>query len=214
MVVLEQRTNHFEVLEARTRANMNPFEGTVTQALSFPNQTTVLSKSTRLSPGAPELLGVLYGSDGVMFSRIDANTVLAISAEPSGFDEALQIVNQALPRLLRNRPFRLASTSEPISAADATEIARRYLTALVECSDVTIDSAILRSDSRSWEIEGTFRSMPLAPSRRFIIQLHSITGAVVGYSSTPKQSLAPVITGICVIILALFFVVWLLFLIG
>jgi hypothetical protein len=103
--------------------------------------------------------------------------------------------------------------AKTISAAEATEIARNYVSAVAKTPEVSIDEVTLQQHNRRWEIQGTYRPIPFARSRRFQLQLGSGDGEIVDFASLQRTSLAPLVTGIVVILGTLLFLVWVLFLI-
>ena len=212
--ILEERTDRFMVVEERARAGVGHFVNDIDRSLASGTlNPALLDNSVDLSLGPPRLVGVLYSKEGVLFSRISAQTVVAISTEPSDFDEVLQIVSRALPTLIGQSRSRSFPEANPISAAEATETARNYVAAVVKSPDISIDEATLHRDSQTWNIQGSFRSMPFARSRRFQLQLGSGNGAVVRFIVLPTTSIAPLLTGIGVIVGTLFFLIWVLSLI-
>ena len=212
--ILEERTDRFMVVEERARAGVGHFVNDIDRSLASGTlNPALLDNSVDLSLGPPRLVGVLYSKEGVLFSRISAQTVVAISTEPSDFDEVLQIVSRALPTLIGQSRSRSLPEANPISAAEATETARNYVAAVVKSPDISIDEATLHRDSQTWNIQGSFRSMPFARSRRFQLQLGSGNGAVVRFIVLQTTSIAPLLTGIGVIVGTLFFLIWVLSLI-
>jgi len=212
--ILEERTDRFMVVEERARAGVGHFVNDIDRSLASGTlNPALLDNSVDLSLGPPRLVGVLYSKEGVLFSRISAQTVVAISTEPSDFDEVLQIVSRALPTLIGQSRSRSLPEANPISAAEATETARNYVAAVVKSPDISIDEATLHRDSQTWDIQGSFRSMPFARSRRFQLQLGSGNGAVVRFIVLQTTSIAPLLTGIGVILGTLFFLIWVLTLI-
>lgn len=98
------------------------------------------------------------------------------------------------------------------SAAEAAEIARNYVVALAKSPDVSIDGVTLSEAQELWEVQGSYRCMPFARSRRFQLQLRQGNGGITWFTSPPRPSLAPLVTGIGVIIGILIFMFWLFFL--
>jgi len=212
--ILDASDDRLTIVEESTRADIGPFDFDIDLSLTSGslNPALILDRSSDLNLGAPKLVGVLYGDEAVMFSRLGAQRILAISAEPSGFDEAMQTVNRVLPTLIekwgqhpeRGRPLK--------SAAEAAEIARSYVAAVVKSPDVYVDEVTLDQGRRVWEVQGSYRSIPFARSRRFQLRLGGESGAVIGFFSPQRPSLVPLVTGISIILGTLAFLVWLIFL--
>jgi len=212
--ILEANDDRFTILEESTRADIGPFDYDIDLSLTsgLLNAALILDRSSDLNLGVPKLVGVLYGDEAVMFSRIGNRKILAISAEPSDFDEAMQSVSRELPNLIERWGMSLNEIRVSKSAAEAAEIARNYVVAVVKSPDVYIDEVTLDQARRVWKIQGSYRSIPIARSRRFQLQLGSENGAVIGFFSPQRPSLAPLLTGMSIILGTLAFLVWLIFL--
>ncbi len=212
--VLEENAGRFVIVEEASRAGVGRFAWDIDQSLASGslNPTLILDGSADLKLGVPKLVGVIYSNEAVMFTRISAHRILALCAEPYGFDEAMQNVNQALPTLMEASWARLNPVTNPKCAAEAAAIARNYVAAVIRTPDVSIDEVTLHQANRIWEIQGSYRSIPFARSRRFQLQLGSQDGAIIDFVSPQRPSLAPLLTGTTVILGTLFFLVWVLFL--
>jgi len=212
--VLEENAGRFVIVEEAARAGVGGSVWDIdrSSASRSLNPALILGGSADLKLGVPKRVGLVYSNEAVMFTRIGAHTILAICAEPFGFDEAMQSVNQALPTLMVASWARLNPVTNPKSAVEAAEIARNYVIAVVRTPDVSIDEVTLHQANRMWEIQGSYRSIPFARSRRFQLQLGSENGAIIGFVSPQRPSLAPLLTGSIVILGTLFFLLWVLFL--
>ena len=212
--VLEERAGRFVIVEEAARAGAGWFACDIDQSLASGslNSGLILGVSADLKLGVPKLVGVVYSNEAIMFTRVSAHRILAMCVEASGFDEAMQSVNQALPTLMETSRAPLNPTATPKSAAEAAEIARNYVAAVIRTPDVSIEEVTLHQANRMWEIQGSYRSIPFARSRRFRLQLGSENGAIIGFVSPQRPSLAPLLTGITIILGTLFFLVWVLFL--
>jgi len=209
--ILEETVGRFTVVEEAARRDVAANFGVIDQSLlrGSLNPAYVLGNSD-LNLGAPRLIGAVYGNEAVMFAGLGGKRVLAISTEPTRFEEALQQVSQALPALLENPRRQGTASAAPKSAAEAAEIARSYVAAVIRTSDVSVDDVNLHQPDRLWVIQGTFRSNPFARSHRFQLQLNSEDGAVVTFVSLERTSLTPLIIGVMVVLGTLFFLVWVL----
>jgi hypothetical protein len=212
--VLEEDAHGFLVAEEATRDGEGWVDSVLDQSLANGslNPALILGNSGGLNWGVPKLVGLLYPNEAVMFARIGAHRILGIRCTPTGFDEALQTVNQTLPALMELTVTHVPTTDSK-SAAEAAEIARTYVANVIKTPDVSIDEVNLIQVRSMWEIHGCYRSIPFARSRRFQLYLRSDNGAVMGFASPPRPSLAPLLIGISVILGTLAFLAWLLFLI-
>ena len=210
--ILEETVGQFVVVEESVRSGVALNFGVIDQSLlrGSLHPAHILGGSADLNLGAPRLIGAIYGNEAVMFAGLGGKRILAISTEAARFEEALQNVSQALPVLLESPRVHATASAAPKSAAEAAEIARSYVAAVVRTPDVFVDEVALHQTDRLWEIRGTFRSNPFARSRRFQLQLGSEDGAVVAFVSLERTSLTPLIIGVMVVLGALFFLVWVL----
>ena len=215
VLVLEERADRFVIREEAARVEAKWFACDIDQSLTIGslNPAQILGDATHLNLGVPKLVGVLYTTEAVIFTPIDQHRISAICTQTSGFNEALQSVNRALPTLMENSQVRYKPLPNPKSASEAAENARNYVANLVKTPDVSIDQIALNQNSQMWEIQGVYRSMPFALSQRFQLQLGLENGAIIRFVSQQRQSLAPVLTGITVILGTLFFLTWVLLLI-
>lgn len=214
VVMLEDNGDRFIIVDEATRAGVGPLACDITQFLAGGplSPALIVGDSAESELGVPKFLGVLYSNEAIMFTRIGSHRVLAICAEPSGFDEALKNVNRALPTLIKESHVRPTPAANIKSAAEVTEIARTYVANVARTPDVYVDEVTLHQASRIWEVEGSYRPNPFARTRRFQLQLGSENGAVIGFVSPRRPSLAPLLTGISIIVGTSLFVVWLILL--
>ena len=98
------------------------------------------------------------------------------------------------------------------SASEISSIAWKYVATLTKTPDVHIDELTLHQADGIWEVQGTYRTNPFVRSRRFELQLSSHNGAIIGFTSLQRPSLAPILTGMSIILGTLLFLVWVFFL--
>jgi len=212
--VFDARIEACVILEEASRAGVGPFASDFDNSLrggGF-NPRVVLEDAANPTLGAPRLVGVAYSDAGIIFARIGERRVLAVCVDVSRFHEVLNVVSEALPRILGEWRVGPASVSQRKSAADAAEIARNYVAAVVKSVDVSVDQVTLEQSIRIWEVQGSYRTFPFARTRRFRLQLSEQNGAVLWFTSIRMPSLAPLLTGISIIFGTLLFLVWWLFL--
>jgi len=155
-----------------------------------------------------KLVGFLYANGGVIFTHINEDRLLAICTEASRFHEAMQILNGALPSLIRE----LVTSPKPAgyvkSAEGAEEITRTYVARASKSSQVSVEEVSLNQTKRIWEIHGSHRPSALTRSKKFQLQLDAETGAVIAFTSTSRPSLVPLLAGIGIAIGTLLFLIW------
>ena len=154
------------------------------------------------------LVGFLYANGGVIFTRISEERLLAICTEASRFHEAMQILNGAILSLIRELATPLRPAGYVKSAEGAEEITRTFVARASRSSQVSVEEVILNQTRRIWEIRGSNRSSALTRSKKFQLQLDAETGAVIGFTSTPRPSLVPLLAGIGIAVGTLIFLIW------
>jgi hypothetical protein len=214
VLLLEEKGDRFVIVEEATRTGIGRFPCDIDQSLTNGplNPAKILGASADWKMGTPKLVTVLYSHQALMLTRLSSRSILAICAEPSEFDEAMQSVNQALPALTQTTEVDILPVTNPKSATEAAEIARNYVAAVVKSPDVSVDEVTLHQTEGLWEVQGSYRSNPFARSRRFELQLSCENGAITKFISPQRSSLGPLVTGISVILGTVIFLVWLLFL--
>lgn len=214
--LLEARAGRLVVVEESVRPGFEVLPHDVDQALMSgtldPLPIFDAAAQFNANLGVPKLVGILYRDTGLILAHITSFRLLAICVEVSGFHEVLQILDKALPNLMIDVQARLMPVNYVRSAAEATEIARNYVAAVGKSPEVSVDEVALNQEKRIWEIRGSHRTFPFARSRRFQLQIGTQNGVVMGFFSTPRPSLAPLLAGIIVILGTLLFLVWFLFL--
>ena len=85
----------------------------------------ILGAAAQMSkiPGSMRLVGIVYENVGIMLAYFGEDKLLAISAEPSIFFNAMQTVNDALPDLIRELQIGRKTIGAVKSVVDAGEIA-------------------------------------------------------------------------------------------
>jgi len=215
VLVLQEGADRIDVVEKASRSDFGKETDEVDESLESGslNPAKILGDAGDLNLGIPKLVGVVYSGELLVFARISSYRVLAVRAEASTMPEVLQSLDMALPRLADGPGMSSRSVHRAKSAADITETAQNYVRAIVRSADVAIDKVALDQAERIWEIHGSYRTIPLSRSRRFELQLGT-EKEVIGFASIPQQSLAPLLTGTCVILGTLLFLIWFLFLSG
>lgn len=210
---LEERDGKLVVIEEAVKGGNEKVAFEIDESLKSGTLTplVILGAATEFNKNssALKLVGFLYANGGVIFAQIREDRVLAVCTEASRFHETMQTLNGALPSLIREFAAPPLSVGYVKSAEGAEEIARTYVARASGSSQVLIDRVTLNQLSRMWEIRGSHRPSSLARSKKFQVQLDAETGAVIGFSSTSRGSLVPLIAGLGVVAGTLLFLVWL-----
>ncbi len=210
---LEERDGKLVVVEEAVKAGSEEVAFEIDESLKSGALTplVILGAATEFNKNSSvlELVGFLYANGGVIFAEIGETRFLAVCTTASRFHEALQTLNGSLPTLIREFTPPLTFVGYVKSAEGAEEIARTYVARVSRSPQVFLNEVTLNQLRRMWEIRGSHRSSSLSRSKQFQLQLDAETGAVIGFSSTPRGSLAPLIAGLGVVVGTLIFLVWL-----
>jgi hypothetical protein len=211
--LLEERAGLFVVAEEATRdkaailtnsINEMTRNGTLAPAV-------ILGAATQFSktPSSLRLVGILYGDVGIMFAYVNENKLLAISTEPSSFSNAMQLVNDALPGLIKEIGRKTLGAVK--SVVDAGEIARAYVAKTSSSSRVFINEITYRAANHRWEVHGLYRSSRVTPSKEFQLEVDGDDGAIMSFWSSLPSSLLLFAYGVVALLAALSLVAWLLY---
>lgn len=138
VLILEERGSHFIVTEEATSKGAANATGMVNQltadAMLAPQ--LILGAAGRFSktPESLRLVGLLYDQEGILFTYLNEDRLLAITTEPAGFSEVMQTVNDALPDLVKQLDVGARTMGAVKSVVDAGEIARTYVARASGCS--------------------------------------------------------------------------------
>ena len=211
--MLEERDGKLLVVEESAKPGNGKLAYEIDESLRSGALTPllILGAATEFNKNSStlKLVGFLYGNGGVIFAHITEDRLIAICTDASRFHEAMQTLSGALPSLIRELAPPLRPGGYVKSAEGAEEITRTYVARASKASEVSVDEVTLNQTRRMWEIHGSHRSSSLTRSRKFQLQLDAETGAVIGFTSTPRPSLAPLFAGIGVVIGTLLFLIWL-----
>ncbi len=191
--ILEERGGHFVAVEEATRDKAATLSNSITEttrngALA---PALILGAAAQFSktPGSLKLVGMLYAEVGIMLAYVDENKLLAISTEPSSFPNAMPLVNDALPGLIKELEIGRSALTAVKSVADAGEIARAYVAKASKSSRVSINEVAYRAANHRWEVRGTCRSSRVTPPKEFEVELDGDEGAIMSFrSSSPSSS--------------------------
>jgi hypothetical protein len=210
--MLEERDGKLFVVEEAAKPDNGKLAYEIDESLRSGTLTplAILGAATEFNKNTSilKLVGFLYANGGVIFTYISEDRLLAICTEASRFNEAMQILNGALPTLLRELATSLRPAAYVKSAEGAEEITRTYVARASKSSQVSVDEVTLNQTRRMWEVHGSHRSSPLTRSKRFQLQLDAETGAVIGFTSASRPSLVPLVAGISIVVGTLLFLIW------
>lgn len=135
-----------------------------------------------------KLAGMLYDKEGVLFSYLNENRLLAVSTSTESFYTVMQVVDDFLQRLKEQQAL-LKKDVSVRSAAVAEDIARFFLQGKLGASPfVFIDDVSYREANHRWEIRGSYRSSRWISSKRFQVEIDAEQGSVMRFSSASSVS--------------------------
>ncbi len=191
-LILEERAGHLVVVEEATRDKAatlsNLIDETTENAALGP--ALILGAATQFSktPGSLKLVGILYGDAGIILTYFGENKLLAISTETSSFSSTMQLVNDALPSLIKELETGSKTLGAVKSATEAGEIARAYVANARKSSRISVDEITYHAANHRWEVHGTYRSWLVTPSKDFQVELDGDEGAILSFRSSPPTS--------------------------
>lgn len=190
--LLEERAGHLLVLEESSRdkgATLSTIINETTENAALA-PALILGAAAQFSkiPGSLRLVGILYGDAGVILTHFGENKVLAISTETSSFPSTMQLVNDALPSLIKELETGGKTRGAVKSATEAEDIARSYVASASKSSRVSVTEVTYHAANRRWEVHGTCRSSLVTPSKDFHVELDGDEGAVVSFRSSSPSS--------------------------
>ncbi len=190
--ILEERAGHLVVVEEATRDKAatlsNLIDETTENAALGP--ALILGAATQFNktPGSLRLVGILYGDAGIILTYFGENKLLAISTETSSFSSTMQLVNDALPSLIKELETGSKTLGAVKSATEAGEIARAYVANARKSSRISVDEIAYHAANHRWEVHGTYRSWLVTPSKDFQVELDGDEGAILSFRSSPPTT--------------------------
>lgn len=210
--VLEERAGQFIVVEEAFRGHA----ATLPDEINEPTRNgalapaLILGAATQFSktPGSLRTVGMLYTDVGIMLAYVDEDKLLTISTEPSSFSNAMQLVNDALPGLIKELETERKVPGAVKSVAEAGEIARTYVSQAGNASSVVISEITYRAANHLWEVHGTYRSSRVTPSKEFELEVDGDEGSIMSFKSLPSSSSIFLAFELTALVAALGLVVW------
>ncbi len=190
-LVLEERTGHFIVTEKATKneVSMSSYGLDETAENGALAPALILGAAAQFdkNPGSLKLVGILYRQGGIMLTYLDESKLLEIRTEPSSLYDAMRIVNEALPSLLKEHKIGGKTGGAIRSATDAEGIARTYVARISKSTRVFINAVTYRAADNRWEIHGFYRPSRLSRSKDFQVELDAEDGAIISFLSSSSS---------------------------
>ncbi len=191
--ILEERAGRLTVIQEAARDQANTLsiiidETTESTALG-PALIMGAATQFRKTQGSLRLVGILYMDLGIILAHFGENKLLAISTETSSLGDAMKLLNEQLPSLIRKSETVTKNFGAVRSVVEAGSIARDYITSVSKSSRVSINEISYHSGNSRWVVRGTYRSFPIAPSSHFEVEIEDAEGAILSFRSKSSQSI-------------------------
>lgn len=215
VLVLEERAGMFIVTEKAGKddpqRSLDDLDGPVNNGPLAPAVILGAAAQFAKSPGALELVGILYNNEGVMLRYLDESKLLEICTDPPSLYDAMRIVNESLPKLVKEHEIGSKPGVAIKSATEAEEIARSFVVKTRKSTNVSINGITHRAADNKWEIQGLYRSSRLSRVKQFQIELDAEDGSVISFLSKSSSPGALFAAELLALIGALFLLSWLLY---
>ena len=163
------------------------------------------------SPSSLELVAILYNDEGVMLTYLDDSKLLEICTDPPSLYDAMRIVNESLPKLVKEHEIGGKLGAAIMSATEAEEIARSFVMKTRKSTSTSINGITHRSADNKWEIQGSYRSSHLSRVKEFQIELDAENGSVTSFLSKSSSPGTLIAAELLALLGALFLLSWLLY---
>jgi hypothetical protein len=189
VLILEEKGGLFVVAEQATRDKGGFLSSRINETNGRLSPALILGAAAQMTklPDSLRLVGILYDNVGVMLAYFDEDKLLAISTEPSIFFNAMQTVNDALPGFIKELQIGRSTFGAVRSVVDAGEIARTYVARTTRSSRVFINEVVYRGADHTWQVQGSYRSSRMTPSKGFQLEVDGDAGAIVGFGSSSRS---------------------------
>lgn len=191
--ILEERAGHLEVIEEAAKGKAARLEGIIADMTesSALGPAVILGAAAQIGkvPGSLSLVGILYRDVGIILSPLGENKVLALSTDPQTLGEAIRIVNDALPGLVKKALAPSEDSNLVNSAVEAGAIARDYLASSSNFSHVFVSEIKNNAGRETWEVRGTHRPSLLTQAKPFELEIRAEDGAIVTFRSSASSSI-------------------------
>jgi hypothetical protein len=215
VLVLEERAGMFTVTERAGRdeaqRSLDDLHGLANNGALAPAVILGAAAQFAKSPGSMELVAILYNNEGVMLTYLDDSKLLEICTDPPSLYDVMRIVNESLPKLVKEHEIGGKFGAVIKSATEAEEIARGFVMRTSKATTVSINGITHRAADNKWEIQGLYRSSRLSRVKNFRIELDAEDGSVISFLSTSSSRGALYAAELVALVGALFLLSWLLY---
>jgi hypothetical protein len=192
-LILEERAGRFAVVEQAARDNAKKLSNIIDETTESASLglwlITGAASQFRKTQGALRLVGILYGDLGLILGNIAEDKLLAASTETSSLGDAMILVSDQLPGLVKKSETAAKNISAVKSVVEAGRIARDYITSVSKSSRVSINEIAYHSASRRWKVRGGYLPFLVARSAHFELEIDDTEGAILSFRATSPSSL-------------------------
>jgi len=186
-VILEERSGRLALVEGAARDNARTLSDIIEETTESTalGPALILGAATqfRKAQGVLRLVGVLYGDIGIILTYFGESKLLAVRTETSSLGDAMQVLNDKLPSLIRKSEAAAENLIAVKSAVEAGNIARDYINSVSNSSRIFINEVSYHSENGKWAVRGTYKSSLIAPSKRFELGIDEKEGAIFSFRS-------------------------------
>jgi len=191
-VILEERSGRLALVEDAARDNARTLSDIIEETTESTalGPALILGTATqfRKGQGVLRLVGILYGDMGIILTYFGESKLLAVRTETSSLGEAMQLMYDKLPSLIRKSEAAAEKLIAVKSAVEAGTFARDYINSVSHSSRIFINEISYHSENGRWVVCGTYRSFFIAPSKRFELEIDEKEGAIFSFRSTSSWS--------------------------
>ncbi|MGD0690619.1 MAG: hypothetical protein ABSA50_12755 [Candidatus Bathyarchaeia archaeon] len=191
--ILEERAGRFAVVEEAARDNAEKLSNIIDEMTESASLglwlITGAAAQFRKTQESLGLVGILYGDLGLILTNISEDKLLAVSTETSSLGDAMILVSDQLPGLMKKSETAAKNLSAVKSVIEAGRIARDYITSVSKSSRVSINEITYHSASSRWKVRGTYLPFLVARSTHFELEMDDAEGAILSFRATSSSSL-------------------------
>lgn len=191
--ILEERAGRFAVVEKAARDNAEKLSNIIDQTTESTSLglwlITGAAAQFRKTQGPLRLVGILYGDLGLILTNISEDKLLAVSTETSSLGDAMILVSDQLPGLMKKSEAAAKNLIAVKSVVEAGRIARDYISSVSKSSRVSINEISYHSGSSRWKVRGRYLPFLVARSTHFELEMDDAEGAILSFRATSSSSL-------------------------
>ena len=215
VLVLEEKAGMFIVTEKagvdEAQRSLDDLDSPVDNGPLAPAVILGAAAQFAKNPGSLELVAMLYNNEGVLLAYLDDSKLLEVCTDPPSLYDAMRIVKESLPKLVKEHELAGKFGATIKSATEAEEIARSFVMRTRKSTNVSINGITHHGADNRWEIQGSYRSSRLSRIKEFQIELNAEDGSLISFLSKASSLGALFIAELVALFGALVLLGWLLY---